>query len=98
MDSKGVSSELVKQVSASLRKIGCRYEQVRKTCKSRIMSVPVHCVNRFESLAVDTCSDNNVEDAHIVDLKSKVLASKMRKQLRLATWNVSGCIVSARDC
>ena len=33
-DSKGVSSELVKQVSASLRKIGCRCvidEQVRKT-------------------------------------------------------------------
>ena len=47
-DSKGVSSELVKQVSASLRKIGCRCvidEQVRKTCKSRVISVPVHCVN-----------------------------------------------------
>ena len=57
------------------------------------MSVPVHCVNRFESLAVDTCSDDNVEDAHIADtvaLKTKVIASKMRKQLRLATWNVSG--------
>ena len=55
------------------------------------MSVPVHCVNRFESLAVDTCSDDNVEDVPIVDsvaLKIKVLASKMRKQLRLATWNV----------
>ena len=71
--SKGISSELVKQVSASLRKIGCRCvldEQVRKTCKSR---------NRFESLAVDTCSDDNVEDVHVVDsvtLKSKVLASK----------------------
>ena len=95
-DSKGVSSELVKQVSANLRKIGCRCvidEQVRKTCKSRVISVPVHCVNRFESLAVDTCSDDNVEDVHIVDsvaLKTKVLASKMRKQLRLATWNVSG--------
>ena len=56
-DSKGVSSELVKQVSANLRKIGCRCvidEQVRKSCKSRVMSVPVHCVNRFESIAVDT--------------------------------------------
>ena len=44
-DSKGISSELVKQVSASLRKIGCRCvidEQVRKNCKSRVMSVPVH--------------------------------------------------------
>ena len=41
--------------------------------------------------AVDTCSGDNVEDVHIVDsvtLKTKVLASKMRKQLRLATWNV----------
>ena len=49
-DSKGVSSELVKQVSASLRKIGCRCvidEQVRKTCKSRVISVPVHCVNLY---------------------------------------------------
>ena len=46
-DSKAVSSELVKQVSANLRKIGCRCvidEQVRKTCKSRVMSVPVHIV------------------------------------------------------
>ena len=42
-DSKGVSSELVKQVSVSLWKIGCRCvidEQVRKTCKSRVISVP----------------------------------------------------------
>ena len=57
------------------------------------MSVPVHCVNRFESLAVDTCSDDNVEDVPVVDsvaLKTKVLASKMRKQLRLTTSNVSG--------
>ena len=36
---------------------------------------------------------SKVEDVHIVDsvaLKTKVLASKMCKQLRLATWNVSG--------
>ena len=40
-----ISSELVKQVSVSLRKIGCRCiidEQVRKTSRSRVMSVPVH--------------------------------------------------------
>ena len=92
-DSKDVSSELVKQVSACLRKIGCRCvtdEQVRKICKSRVISVPVH---RFESLAIDTCSNDNVEDVHIVDsvaLKTKVLASKMHKQLRLGMWNVSG--------
>ena len=83
-------------MSANLRKIGCRCvidEQVRKFRKSRVMSVPVHCVNRFESVAVDTCSDDNVEDVPVVDsvaLKTKVLASKMCKELRLATWNVSG--------
>ena len=63
-DSKHVSSELVNQVSASPRKIGCRCvidEQVRKTCKSRIKSLSLQCVNRFETLAVDTCSDDNVE-------------------------------------
>ena len=54
------------------------------------MSVPVHCVNRFD--AIDTCSDDDVEDVPVVAsvaLKTKVLASKMRKQLRLATWNTS---------
>ena len=102
-DSKGVSSKLVKHVSANLRKIGCRCvidEQVRKTCTSRAMSVSVHCVNRFETLAVDTCSDDNVKDVHIVDsvaVKTKVLASKMRKQLRLATWNVSGLCIECKQ-
>ena len=47
-DSKGVSSELVKEN----RVLSVIDEQVRKTCKSRVISVPVHCVNRFESLAV----------------------------------------------
>ena len=50
------------------------------------MSVPVHL---FESVAVDTCSDDNVEDVHVGD-SVKMLASKMHKQLRLAMWNVSG--------
>ena len=39
-------------------------------------------------LIIFTCSDDNVEDVPVVDsvaLKTKVLASKMRKQLRLAT-------------
>ena len=73
--------------------MGCQCvidERVRKTCKSIVMSVPVHCV---KSLAVDTCSDDNVEDVHVLDsvaLKTKVLAAKMREQLSLATWNVSG--------
>ena len=41
-DSKGVSSELVKQVQAGLRRMGCICvidKQVRKTCKTRITSV-----------------------------------------------------------
>ena len=37
------------------------------------------------SSAIDACSDDNGEDVHVVDsvaLKTKVLATKMRKQLR----------------
>ena len=52
----------------------------------------VYICTLCEPLAVDTYSDDNVEDVHIVDsvaLNTNVLASKMRKQLRLATWNVS---------
>ena len=40
----------------------------------------------IESLAIDTCSDDDS-----VALKTKVLVSKMHKQLRLATWNFLVC-------
>ena len=53
------------------------------------MFVPVYCVNRFESLALDTCSDDSVEDVHVVEFKTKMLASKMRKQLRLRVVSAS---------
>ena len=48
--SKGLSKELVSQVSSSLRKIGrrCALDDIR----GKVRSKPVHvdCVNRFEPL------------------------------------------------
>ena len=49
-DSKGVTKELVSQVSAQFKKIGCRCtcvsdEELKPTC--------VDCVNRFAQLQVD---------------------------------------------
>ena len=59
---------------------------------SKVMSVPVIDLN-----LVDTCSAGYVHVVDPVALKTKVLASKMHKQLGLATWNVSDfCVVSAR--
>ena len=51
-DSKGLTKELVNQVSCSLRKIGCRCtldEMIRDKSRSK----PVHrdCINRFEALS-----------------------------------------------
>ena len=53
-DSKGLSKELVSQVSSSLRKIGCR-------CVLDDGSEPVHvdCVNRFEPLTSQKASNSS---------------------------------------
>ena len=34
------------------------------------MSVPVHCVNIFESLAVDTCSEQQAEEDYLLACNS----------------------------
>ena len=52
-DSKGLSKELVSQVSSSLRKIGCRCvldDDIRGRVRSKL--VRVDCVNRFEPLTL----------------------------------------------
>ena len=48
-DSKGLSKELVRQVSSSLRKIGCRCV-LDDDIGGKVRSKPVRvdCVNRFE--------------------------------------------------
>ena len=50
-DSKGLTTDLVSQVSASLRKIGfrCVLDDVKSGV--RLKSMPIQCFNRYEPLA-----------------------------------------------
>ena len=102
-DSKGLSKELVSQVSSRLRKIGCRCV-LDDDIRGKVRSKPVHvdCVNRFEPLTSQKASSSspsgslcNGEDIHIdvnlVGNKVKALGGREReKRLRVATWNFSG--------
>ena len=50
-DSKGLTKELVSQVSSSLRKIGCRCvldETIRDKSRSKPVHIAIDCINRFE--------------------------------------------------
>ena len=49
-DSKGLTKELVSQVSASLRKIGCRYVLDDVKSGVKVKSRPIECFNRYEPL------------------------------------------------
>ena len=75
-DSKGLSKEMVSQVSSSLRKIGVLDDDIR----GKVRSKPVHvdCVNRFEPLTSQKassssssepsgslCSGENIDNMHI---------------------------------
>ena len=78
-DSKGLSTELVSQVSSSFGKIGCRCvldDDIRGKVRSK--RVHVDCVNRFESLTSQKvssssssepsgslCSGENIDNMHI---------------------------------
>ena len=59
-DSKGLSKELVSQVSSSLRKIGCRCV-LDDDIRGKVRSKPVHvdCVNRFEPLTSQKASSSS---------------------------------------
>ena len=93
-DSKGLTKELVGQVSSSLRKIGCRCV-LDETIRDKSRSKPVHIdyINRFEPLskqADSSCRDEHV-DVNLVEGKVKALAgNKRERRLRVATWNFSG--------
>ena len=56
-DSKGLSKELISQVSSSLRKIGCRCV-LDDDIRGKVRTKPVHvdCVNRFEPLTSQKAS------------------------------------------
>ena len=58
-DSKGLSKELVSQVSSSLRKIACRCV-LDDDIRGKVRSKPLHvdCINRFESLTSQKASSS----------------------------------------
>ena len=104
-DSKRLTKELVSQVSASLRKIGCRC--VLDDVKSGVIvkSRPIECFNRYEPLTQPDYSDETVSsslnsdvqndrvnvDVDLVGRKAKTMVrNKRERKLRLATWNFSG--------
>ena len=104
-DSKGLTKELVSQVSASLRKIGCRcvLDDVKSGVK--VKSRPIECFNRYEpltqldysietvrsSLNSDAQNDRVNVDVDLVGSKAKALVrNKQERKLRLATLNFSG--------
>ena len=49
-DSKGLTKELISQVSASLRKIGCRCVLDDVKGEVKVKSRPIECFNRYEPL------------------------------------------------
>ena len=98
-DSKGISKNVVSQVSARLRKIGYRCvldEQVKSNnCSPDVASLK--CVNRFDLLVDEECSSQKCNSKVDVDLdvvhvsrKVKTLGNKKERSLRVATWNFSG--------
>ena len=100
-DSKGLTKELVSQVSAQLRKIGCRcvLDEALQDHSRRAKPVRVECVNRFDQLdqAGSLCSDKHMDsvdvnvDVNVLSNRIKaVLESKRERRLRGATWNFSG--------
>ena len=106
--SKRLTKELVSQVSASLRKIGCRcvLDDVKNGVK--VKSRPIECFNRYEpltqlhysnetvssSLNSDAQNDRVNVDVDLVGSKAKALVrNKRERKLRLATWNFQGCVV-----
>ena len=94
-DSKGINKHVVRQVSATLRKIGCRCVLDEQIKSKPTRSSSITCVNRFEVL-VDKecrsdkcCSEVNI-DLETVSSKVGALEDKRERRLRVATWNFSG--------
>ena len=93
-NSKGLTKELVSQVSSSLRKIGCRCV-LDETIRDKSRSKPVHtdCINRFEPLseqADSSCSDEHIDtvrvDVNFVEGKVKALGGNKRER-RLTVYS-----------
>ena len=104
-DSKGLTKELVSQVSASLRKIGCRCVLDDVESGVRFKSMPIEYFNRYDPLAQLDYSNEAVSsslnsdkhngsgyvDVDLVGSKAKRSVEKKREgRLRVATLNFSG--------
>ena len=99
-DSKGLTKELVSQVSAQLRKIGCRcvLDEALRDHSRCAKPARVEYVNRFDQLdqAGSSCSDKHMDsvdvnvDVNVLSNRIQVLESKRERRLRVATWNFSG--------
>jgi hypothetical protein len=94
-DSTGLTKEVVSQISACLRKIGCRcvLDEVSKVIGKKKMHEVIPCVNRFSQLAVDHVPSDGVTEVEPVDVTA--VSTKMKevqgeRKLRIATWNFSG--------
>ena len=95
-DSKGLSKELVSQVSSSLRKIGCRCaldDDIRgKACAYRLRPSQKASSSCSSEPSGSLCSgDNMYIDVNLVGNKVKALGGREReRRLRVGTWNFSG--------
>ena len=96
-DSRGISDPLVREVSARLRKIGCRCILDEAVHDRHVAKVaPLSCCNRFESLphasaGVEVLDDRPDVDLDFISSKINTLKKSSReKRLRVATWNFSG--------
>ena len=91
-------------MSASLRKIGCRYVLDDVKSGVKVKSRPIECFNRYEPLTQLDYSNETVSsglnsdvqndrvnvDVDLVDSKATALVrTKRERRLRVATWNFS---------
>ena len=100
-DSKGLTKEFISQVSAELRKIGCRcvLDEVLQDHSRCAKPARVECVNRFDQLdqASSSCSHKHMDsvdvnvDVNVLSNRIKaVVGSNWERRLCVAAWNFSG--------
>ena len=96
-DSKGITRELVSQVSSSLRKSGCRCvldESETRSCATEPGQIA--CSNRFEPLSIegsrelDNGESGNLNLNNVSERANSLAGKRKERRLRVATWNCSG--------
>ena len=98
-DSKGVTRELVSQVSSSLRRIGCRCVLDEFKATSCVTEPgQIVCSNRFEPLSIegsmelDNCESGSINLNNVSERANALAGKRKERRLRVhvATWNCSG--------